>query len=59
MNATTREARPIFLQNIPEDVVRRLDELYGLVRSGSVTLHKNDGETVKFEHRVIESARSK
>lgn len=49
-------SKPVYLQNMPEWVVRELDRRYPLVQSGSLTLHKNDGKAVKFEHRDVGTA---
>jgi hypothetical protein len=44
---------PVYLQHIPRDVVQELDELWPLVRCGHVAAHKNDGEEVHCEARII------
>lgn len=54
--ATTPE--PVYLRNMPREVAEELDRRYGLVEnSGSVTVHKHDGEAVKCEHRDVGTLR--
>lgn len=45
--------QPVYLQHMPREVAEELDRRYGLVRSGHVSVHKNDGEWVTFEHRDV------
>jgi hypothetical protein len=52
--STPDSPTPVYLQHMPEWVVRRLDELYSKVESGSVTLHKNGGEALKIEWSGVE-----
>lgn len=41
------------LRNMPAEVALELDRRYALVRSGHVSVHKNNGEWVKIEHRDV------
>jgi hypothetical protein len=38
---------------MPREVALELDRRYGLVQTGHVSVHKNDGEAVSFEHRDV------
>ncbi len=48
---------PVVLQHMPAWVARKLDELYGTVRAGSVTVHLNDGRAAKFQAEHFEVAK--
>lgn len=48
----------IYLQYIPEWLVRRIDQLYGEMQSGSITVHLHDGEAKKIERKQVESAQA-
>jgi len=49
---------PVYLQHMPATVAKRLDELYGQVMAGSVTVHKNDGKAVKFQVEQFEAVKA-
>ncbi len=52
-----KSPEPVYLENMPTWVAKELDRRWGLVKSGHITGHKNDGEAVKFEHRDVGSAK--
>ena len=51
---SARAPDPVYLKHMPREVAIELDRRYGLVEnSGHVTVHKHDGEAVKYEHRDV------
>lgn len=44
---------PVYLKNMPREVAKRADELYGKVDAGSLTIHKGDDGKVKYEIRAF------
>jgi len=52
-----KQPQPVYLENMPRDVAMELDRRYALVKSGHVSVHLNDGEAVKIEHRDVASAK--
>lgn len=48
-----KEPTPVYLRNMPPEVAREIDRRYGEVRTGHVSVHKNDGRAVTFEHRDV------
>lgn len=57
---------PVYLRNMPAWVAKRADELYGMVRRGSVTMNvpemgsvtiHRDEESVKFKVELYEAAK--
>ena len=44
---------PVYLKNVPREVVEELDRRWPMVQSGHVSVHKHDGRAVKVEHRDV------
>lgn len=63
MSMSDRLPEPVYLKNVPREVIEEIDARYALVRTGHVSVHLNDGEWVRIEHRdgasrkVIEEGR--
>lgn len=44
---------PVYLKNMPREVAKRMDEIWARVDAGSITAHKRDDGSVKYEIRAF------